>query len=241
MSRTRAKKHCYEYPRPALAVDMVVLTVVDFDLKVLLIERGEPPFRGQWALPGGFVRVSDDESQGEDLDAAAVRELREETGLRESDVFLQQFRAFGRPRRDPRGRVVSIAYFALVPADRVPRVHAGDDAADAAWVSTTKLRERDLAFDHHEVIEAALTEIRARIDGDLAMAMSLVPAEFTKAELRRVYEVVHGQAYDKSNFNKRFNRMTEDGVIVEAPGKRALAGPGRPALLYAFHESSSKR
>jgi 8-oxo-dGTP diphosphatase len=235
----KTRRHCYEYPRPALAVDMVVLTVVDMDFKVLLIERGEPPFRGQWALPGGFVRVTDDDDQGEDLDAAAVRELREETNLRESDVFLQQLRAFGRPGRDPRGRVVSIAYFALVPADRVPRVRAGDDASDAAWVSTTRLPQRELAFDHHEVIEAALVEIRARIAGDLAMAMSLVPAEFTKAELRRVYEVVHGQAYDKSNFNKRFNRMAEDGVIVEAPGKRVLTGPGRPAHLYSF--DSSKR
>jgi 8-oxo-dGTP diphosphatase len=241
MTRSKARAHCYEYPRPALAVDMVVLTIVDLDLKVLLIERGEPPFRGRWALPGGFVRVTDDEGQGEDLDAAAVRELREETNLRPDDVFLQQLRAFGRPGRDPRGRVVSIAYFALVPADRVPRIHAGDDAADAAWASTTRLAERDLAFDHHEIIEAALAEIRARIDGDLAMAMSLVPAEFTKAELRRVYEVVHGQAYDKSNFNKRFNRMAEDGVIVEAPGKRVLTGPGRPAHLYAFDHSSSKR
>lgn len=234
MSGKRAKRHCYEYPRPALAVDMVVLTVVDLDLKVLLIERGEPPFAGRWALPGGFVRVSDDDGQGEDLDAAAVRELREETNLRPADVFLEQLRAFGRPGRDPRGRVVSIAYFALVPADRVSRVAAGDDAADATWMSTTRLSAAKLAFDHHEIIDAALAEIRARIDDDLAMAMSLVPSAFTKAELRRVYEVVHGQSYDKSNFNKRFNRMTEDGLIIEAPGKRAAAGPGRPATLYAF-------
>lgn len=245
--RPRARQYCYEYPRPALAVDMVVLTMVDLDLKVLLIERGEPPFRGQWALPGGFVRVTDEGDQGEDLDAAAVRELQEETSLRPADVFLEQLGAFGRAGRDPRGRVVSVAYYALVPADRVGRVAAGDDAADAAWVSTERLGKRVLAFDHAEVIEAALSKIRRRIDGDLRMATSLVPAEFTKAELRRVYEVVHGQAYDKSNFNKRFNRMLEDRLIIEVPGRRAGPGPGRPAHLYGFGDdgrpvqSSSKR
>ncbi|MEM6990974.1 MAG: NUDIX domain-containing protein, partial [Myxococcota bacterium] len=230
----RVKQHTYEYARPSLAVDMIVLTVVDLDLKVLLIERGEPPFLGGWALPGGFVRVSDDEDQGEDLDAAAARELREETGLRPSDVYLQQLRAFGRAGRDPRYRVVSVAYYALVAADRIPRVRAGDDAADAQWFSTTQLDTMDLAFDHEEILAAALEHIAERIDGDLGMAASLVPSAFTKAELRRVYEVVTGQSYDKSNFNKRFNRMIEDGCIVDAPGRRAFAGPGRPASLYAF-------
>ena len=228
------KQHCYKYPRPALAVDMVVLTVVDMDLKVLLIERGGPPFLGDWALPGGFVRVRDDEHQGEDIDEAAARELREETGLRPSDVYLQQLGAFGRAGRDPRHRVVSIAYFALVRADRVPRVVAGDDAANAEWFSTAGLADTTLAFDHSEILEAALEHVGVRIDGDLGMAASLVGSAFTKAELRRVYEVVTGQAYDKSNFNKRFNRMIEDGHIGEAPGRRAYAGPGRPAMLYRF-------
>ena len=213
---------------------MLVLTVVDLDLKVLLIERGEPPFKGGWALPGGFVRVSDEAHQGEDLDAAAARELAEETGLRPDDVYLEQLRAFGRSKRDPRYRVVSVAYYALVGADRVPRVRAGDDAARAEWFSTTRTGGMELAFDHAEILETGLGHIRDRIDDDLGMAASLVPAAFTKAELRRVYEVVTGQAYDKSNFNKRFNRMTEDGVIVQAPGRRAGSGPGRPASLYAF-------
>lgn len=229
-------KHCYEYPRPALTVDMVVMTVVDFDLKVLLIRRGEDPFAGQWALPGGFVRVSDHDAQGEDLDAAAARELREETGLRERDVFLEQLYTFGAAGRDPRGRVVSVAYYALVPSDVMPRVQAGDDAAEAKWFSTTRVS--DLAFDHDEILKTAQDRIRGKIEYDLRLAMSLVPAAFTKAELRRVFEVVTGQAYDKSNFNKRFNRMIEDGVIVDAPGKRLPAGPGRPAHLYEFADSS---
>ncbi len=234
MAATRKAPYCYEYPRPAVAVDMVVMSVVDLDLKVLLVRRGTEPFKGRWALPGGFVRVGEDESKGEDLDAAAHRELREETGLSENDVFLEQLYTFGRSDRDPRGRVISVAYYALVPADLLPRVRAGDDAADARWYSTSKLPSRKLAFDHDEILSVALQRIRGKIEYDLRIAMSLVPASFTKAELRRVFEVVTGQAYDKSNFNKRFNRMLEDGTITDAPGRRAPPGPGRPAHLYAF-------
>jgi len=228
----------YEHARPSVTVDMVVFTVVDFDLKVLLIERGVEPFVGQWALPGGFVKVGDGlNDRGEDVDDAATRELQEETGLNSRDVFLEQLYTFGRAGRDPRGRVISVAYYALVPADRVPRVHAGDDAADASWFSVSRLERVDLAFDHAEIIDAAAKRIAGKIEYDLRLAMSLVPRSFTKAELRRVFEVVTGNEYDKSNFNKRFNRMIEDGVIIDAPGKRAPSGPGRPAHLYAFAEA----
>ncbi len=228
----------YDYARPSVTVDMVVFTVVDLDLKVLLIERGVSPFEGQWALPGGFVRVGDGAAdQGENLDDAAVRELQEETGLSPQDVFLEQLYTFGVAGRDPRGRVISVAYYALVPADRVPRVKAGDDAVDVTWVSVSRLDRVKLAFDHSEIIELAVQRIAGKIEYDLRLAMSLVPRSFTKAELRRVFEVVTGNEYDKSNFNKRFNRMSEDGVIIDAPGKRAAAGPGRPAHLYAFAEA----
>lgn len=239
-SKTAARKtgFRYEYARPSVTVDMVVFTVVDLDLKVLLIERGVPPFEGEWALPGGFVRVGDGEhEQGEDVDDAAVRELQEETGLSPKDVFLEQLYTFGGAGRDPRGRVISVAYYALVPADRVPRVKAGDDAVDATWVSVSRLGRLDLAFDHAGIIELAVERIAGKIEYDLRLAMSLVPRSFTKAELRRVFEVVSGNDYDKSNFNKRFNRMSEDGVIIDAPGKRAAAGPGRPAHLYAFADA----
>jgi 8-oxo-dGTP diphosphatase len=222
----------YEYPRPAVAVDMVVLTVVDLDPRILLIRRGQPPFVGAWALPGGFVRVSDDGDQGEDLDEAAARELKEETGLSPREVLLEQLRAFGRPGRDPRGRVISVAYTALVPADRMARVRAGDDAAHAEWVGTARLPK--LAFDHAEIIAFALADLRARIDGDLRLAQSLLPAAFTKAELRQLYEVVTGLSYDRSNFNKRLNRLIEDGRLEVAPGRRPAPGPGRPADLYRF-------
>ncbi len=236
--RPRASGFRYDYARPSVTVDMVVLTVVDLDLKLLLIERGVPPFEGEWALPGGFVRVGNgDDEQGEDVDDAAVRELQEETGLSPKDVFLEQLYTFGAAGRDPRGRVISVAYYALVPADRVPRVKAGDDAVDATWVSVSRLDRLQLAFDHSDIISAAVERIAGKIEYDLRLAMSLVPRSFTKAELRRVFEVVTGNDYDKSNFNKRFNRMSEDGVIIDAPGKRAAAGPGRPAHLYAFAET----
>ncbi len=228
----------YDYARPSVTVDMVVFTVVDLDLKVLLIERGVPPFKGDWALPGGFVRAGNGTDEpGEDVDDAAVRELQEETGLSARDVFLEQLYTFGRASRDPRGRVISVAYYALVPADRIPRVKAGDDAVDATWVSVSRLDRVDLAFDHREIIAVAVERIAGKIEYDLRLAMSLGPRSFTKAELRRVFEVVTGNDYDKSNFNKRFNRMSEDGVIIDAPGKRTAAGPGRPAHLYAFAEA----
>ena len=213
---------------------MVVLALVGRDLQVLLIRRGEPPYRGRWALPGGFVHVSDEGDQGEDLDTAAARELHEETGLRPRDVYLQQFRAFGRPGRDPRGRVISVAYFALVPGDLLPRTRAGDDAAEAQWLPLAQLVQRRLAFDHHEILAVALATIRGRLAVDLRIAASLVPAEFTKDQLRAVFEIVSGQSYDKSNFNKRFNRMIEEGTIAAGPGVRAQPGPGRPAKLFSF-------
>lgn len=239
MSRSAATtgkpaKYTYDYPRPAVAVDMVVLAIVGLELRVLLIRRGIAPHRGRWALPGGFVRTRDDGDQGESLDEAAARELHEETALRPEDVLLQQFRAFGQPGRDPRGRVISIGYFALVPADLITRTRAGDDAASAQWCPIADVAERKLAFDHDEVLACALQTLRERLVLDVRIAASLVPLEFTKAELRRVFEAIAGQAYDPSNFNKRFNRLIDDGTIEPGPGVRVLPGPGRPASLYRF-------
>lgn len=223
--------YSYAYPRPAVAVDMVVIAVGERGLELLLIERGEPPYRGRWALPGGFVRVRDDGDQGEDLDAAAARELHEETGLRPGDVYLQQLRAFGRPGRDTRGRVISIAYFALVPGDRLA-VRGGDDAAEARWVALDRANE--LAFDHDEIVAFAVAELRRRLQHDPRIAASLVPAEFTKGELRRVIEILSGAVQDASNFNKRFTRMLDDGQVIALGRQRASTGPGRPAELFRF-------
>jgi 8-oxo-dGTP diphosphatase len=224
-----------------VAADTVVMTVVEGKLRVLLIERGQPPFEGTWALPGGFVEVSDDDDQGEDLDSAAARELHEETGLSSRDVFLEQLRTFGRPGRDPRGRVISVTYYALVAFECVRSVSAGDDAAKAEWFEVGEASRLPLAFDHRDILQIALGRIRERIDHDLRLASSLVGATFTKKELRGVYEGVAGQPYDKSNFNKRFNRMIEDGIIVPTTQRRSVDGPGRPAQLFAFETHPRRR
>ncbi len=209
----------------ALTVDLVVFTVVDTDLKLLLITRRFPPFEGRWALPGGFVRT------GESVRDAAYRELTEETGLPRESLYLEQLYTFGEPERDPRGRVVTVAHYALVRPDLAPVVTAGTDAAEAAWWSLTELDPTTLAFDHARILELAIERIRGKIDY-APIAFDLVPPSFTVSELRAVYEAIKGAAYDAPNFRRRFNRMLADGTLEEAPGKR-LTGR-RPAKVYRF-------
>src|SRR5262245_10128017 len=154
------KRDFFDYPRPSVAVDLVVFTILDADLKVLLIRRGEQPFKGKWALPGGFLRVGTTPAQqGEDLDEAAARELAEETSLPKGSAYLEQLYTFGKPGRDPRGRVISVAYYALVRPTLAPLVRAGGDAADAGWRSVTEIGELDLAFDHQQILELAKARI----------------------------------------------------------------------------------
>jgi 8-oxo-dGTP diphosphatase len=225
-----------EFPRPSVTVDLVILTVTDKDLKVLLVQRNEHPFKGRWALPGGFVRVSDDRNdQGEDLDAAALRELEEETGLSPEtcgQFFLEQVKTFGKPGRDPRMRVISVAYYALVRSDLVPLIRAGGDVSRARWFSVADLpQEEPLAFDHGEVLEATLDRARADLDRS-SIAFELVPETFTIQELRAVHEAIGGEPLDPGNFRKKFLRMIEDGHIEAARGKRPTAS--KPASVYRF-------
>lgn len=229
---TASPRGFFDYPRPAVAVDLVVFTIVDADLKLLLIRRGEPPFKGAWALPGGFLRVgTTPKDQGEALDDAAARELHEETGLPPGSVFLEQLYTFGEPGRDPRGRVVSVAYYALVRPTLAPLVRGGGDAAHAEWVSSSKLHKLELAFDHRRIIDLALERIDGKLDySDLAF--ELVPDTFTIPELRAVHEVIKGTAHDRGNFRRRFQRMLTDGIIEEAPGKRITTS--KPAKVYRF-------
>jgi 8-oxo-dGTP diphosphatase len=224
-----------KYARPSVAVDIVVLTVVDADLKVLLVRRKEHPFQGSWALPGGFVRVGDAfEDQGEDLDAAAQRELAEETGLPQGSAYLEQLGAFGKAYRDPRMRVISVAFYALVRPDLVPFVRAGTDAAATDWLSVSGLQDVPLAFDHREILHSALQRVREKIDTG-HIAFELVPQTFTIPELRAVHDVIHGAAQDPGNFRRRFHRLLQDGVIEQAPGKRITTA--RPAKVYRFRRS----
>jgi 8-oxo-dGTP diphosphatase len=221
------------YPRPSVTVDLVIFTVTDSDLKVLLIQRGAPPFEGGWALPGGFVRVGDAKrDQGESLEDAAERELAEETSLPRGTVYLAQLHTFGDPGRDPRMRVITVAYYALVRPDRMPLVRAGSDAAAARWFSLVEeVPSLVLAFDHCRILEVAVERLRKEIE-EAPIAFELVPATFTVAELRAVHEAIKGTTYDAGNFRRRFLRLLSDGVIEAAPGKRATGT--KPASVYRF-------
>ncbi|MFT5684161.1 MAG: 8-oxo-dGTP diphosphatase [Myxococcota bacterium] len=228
-----AKLRPEDYPRPSVAVDLVIFTVIDTDLKLLLIRRGLPPFEGAWALPGGFVRVGEAATdQGESVEAAAHRELYEETGLPTGSAWLEQLYTFGAPDRDPRMRVISVAWYALIRPDLAPLVTAGTDAREARWWSLTALPE--LAFDHPEMVSMALSRVQGKIE-TTPLAFQLVPPTFTISELRQVFEAIKGSAYDRGNFRRRFNRMLQDRTIIPAPGKRQTAS--RPAQVYAFNRS----
>jgi 8-oxo-dGTP diphosphatase len=248
------KRYVYDYPLPANTVDMVIFTIRRARLNVLLIRRADEPFKDCWALPGGFVEVgvghAPEGDQGESLDDAAARELQEETSLeRERDgIFFEQLYTFGDPGRDPRGRVVSIAYYALVGMDAAPRVRPSSDATDAKWfgIGPAVLGEErssgeneplpDMAFDHAKILDMALERIRGKIDYDPRIARGLLPEEFTQKEFRRVHEVVKGTPYDQSNFSKRFRRMLEDGRFVETDEVKESRESGRPSRLYRFPE-----
>lgn len=221
-----------DYPRPSVAVDLVIFTIIDAQLRVLVVKRQEHPFKGDWALPGGFVRVGESsKEQGEDLDAAARRELQEETGLDPDRVHIEQLFTFGRSNRDPRMRVISVAYFALVRPDLAPFVKAGGDVSHAEWLPVEALKKTDLGFDHREIIETALTRVRGKLEYS-GIAFDLVPLTFTIPELRHVYSIVLDKEMDPGNFRRKFNRMLEDGLIEQAPGKRITAS--KPATVYRF-------
>jgi 8-oxo-dGTP diphosphatase len=204
------------HPPFAVTVDLVVLTVRDGALQVLTVRRGGPPYAGEWALPGGFVHVD------EDLPAAAVRELAEETGLR--SVHLEQLATYGAPDRDPRMRTVSVAYLVLGPD--LPSPVAGSDAADARWVPVAGARR--LAFDHDAILADGVERARSKLEYT-PLAAGFCPAEFTIAELRAVYEAVWGAAPDPRNFHRKVTGS--DGFLVPT-GRWSAGGRGRPAQLY---------
>ena len=210
----------YEHPRPALTVDCVVfgLDLEERDLKVLLIQRGVPPFEGRWALPGGFVHLD------ETLEEAAERELREETGVR--GVFLEQLYTFGAVQRDPRERVVSVAYFALVNLNDYA-LRAATDAQDAAWFSAYDVPR--LAFDHEQLLESARTRLRGKVRYQ-PIGFELLPRRFTLSQLQTLYETVLERRLDKRNFRKRFLSM---GLLTELDEvEQGVAH--RAARLYQF-------
>jgi ADP-ribose pyrophosphatase YjhB (NUDIX family) len=205
------------HPRPAVTTDVIIFTLRGGELQVLLVRRKFPPFQGQWAIPGGFVEMD------ESLEDAALRELREETGV--ADVYLEQLYTFGDPGRDPRGRVITVAYFALINAPALqPR--GGDDAAEARWWSMVDLPP--LAFDHARILEYALTRLRYKLEYS-AVGFELLPESFTLSELQNAYQIILGEKLDKRNFRRKILRAD---VIEETGTYRG--GGGRPAKLFRF-------
>jgi 8-oxo-dGTP diphosphatase len=209
-----------KYPRPSVTVDVVIVALRDNELHVLLIKRETEPYRGKWALPGGFVNID------ETLDAAARRKLAEETGV--SHVYLEQLYTFGELDRDPRGRVISVAYIALVPTPLT--VHGGSDTGDAQWWPINAMPL--LAFDHSDIVQYAVTRLRYKIEYS-AVGFRLMPPEFTLSELQKAYEIVLGEPLDKRNFRRRIM----EAEVIE-PLDEIRSGDGRPARLYRFRPDS---
>lgn len=206
----------YDYPHPAVSVDIVVFTIENDELKVLLIQRGLEPFEGQWALPGGFVGIN------EGLGTAAKRELKEETGV--SAAHLEQLHTFGRPDRDPRERVISVAYYALIPPARLS-LSATTDARDAQLYSINALPT--LAFDHARILGRARQRVKEQLN-DSDIAYQLLPKTFTMFELRRVHELFLGEEVDKRNFLKKIIALDQ----IEETGEKRESVRHRPARLY---------
>ena len=183
------KKYCYQYPHPAVTTDCVIFGFDGTKLKVLLIERGIDPFKGKWALPGGFLRMDEDAEQG------ALRELMEETGL--ESAYIKQIHTFTTPNRDPRERVITIAYYALV---RLQEVKGGDDAARAEWFALDEVPA--LAFDHDQILRIASRELRRQIHFE-PVGFELLPKQFTIKQLQSLYEAILDVRFDRRNFYKK--------------------------------------
>lgn len=211
----------YAFEPFAVTVDLAVFTLRAGALHVLLVERGQEPYAGRWALPGGFVQPD------ESAERAARRELGEETGLTDvSGLHLEQLRTYSEPDRDPRMRVVSVAFTALLPD--APEAHGGSDAAQARWTPYDSARE--LAFDHDRILADARERVGAKLEYT-CLATAFCPPEFTLGELQQVYETVWGTALDRPNFRRKV--LATPGFVEAVPGAaRLTGGRGKPAALH---------
>ncbi|MEA5490269.1 MULTISPECIES: NUDIX hydrolase [Pseudanabaena] len=212
----------YEYPRPALTVDCIVFGLdAQQELKVMLIQRNIPPFQGQWAIPGGFVRID------ETLEQAALRELQEETGIH--DVYLEQLYTFGDLGRDPRDRTVTVAYYALINLVE-QKIQASTDAREADWFAISKIPP--LAFDHNQILQTAIARLRNKIRYE-PIGFELLPKNFTLSQLQKLYETVLDRSLDKRNFRKKILGMD---LLIDT-GKVEHNVAHRAAKLYEFDET----
>ena len=206
-----------KYEKPSVTADITVFTVKDKELKVLLVKRGLEPFKEKWALPGGFVRID------ESLEDAAKRELEEETGVK--NVYLEQLYTFGDTKRDPRGRVMTVAYMALVNSENI-KLKATTDVLDAQWFSVGRLPK--LAFDHAEILTYALKRLRWKFEYT-TVAFSLLQENFVMSDLQRIYEIVFDKKFDKRNFAKKIlslDLLKEEGIKKDVSH--------RPPMLYSL-------
>jgi len=211
------EKNIHKYEKPSVTIDIVVFTIQNGDLKVLLVKRGIEPFKGKWAIPGGFVRIE------ENLEDAARRELQEETGVK--NVYLEQLYTFGNINRDPRGRIITISYLALINSDKI-KLKAATDASDAQWFSVKKLSS--LAFDHKKILDYALKRLRWKFEYT-TVAFSLLTEKFTLSELQKIYEIVFHKNFDKRNFAKKILSLK---ILKEEGIKKDVSY--RPPMLYSL-------
>lgn len=207
-----------KYPQPSVTVDVLVFVIMDQKLQVALIKRGVAPYKNRWAIPGGFVHID------ESLEEAARRELAEESGVQ--GVFLEQLYTFGAPSRDPRGRVITVAYYALVPDQNIT-LAASTDARVAQWFPVDAIPT--LAFDHKAILSLALERLKSKLEYS-NIAYGLLPPKFRLTELQQVYEIILGRPLDKRNFRKRMLSLG----LLEATRQVDKSGAHRPAQLYRF-------
>lgn len=213
-------KYCYKYPHPAVTTDCVIFGFDGSELQVLLIERGIEPFKGKWAFPGGFLNMDETAQEG------ALRELKEETGLK--NAYIEQFNTYSDPGRDPRERVITIAHYALV---RIQEVKGGDDAAKAQWFPIDEVPQ--LAFDHDKILRDAMRKLRERIHFE-PIGFELLPEKFTMRDLQILYESILGVKFDRRNFAKKMMHYELLNQLDETVRPTAK----RDALLYSFNKEN---